>query len=91
MGEIEEIKDFVKARNEMLEKRSVEELKAFMELGVKKGWYGRYEVKLFMSAKPIVQQATLCKMICNVLHISKETKEWALAWLEENGFKADIY
>lgn len=85
------IDTFVKERDEMLEKRSVQALIEFMQKWEKKGAYEKGFTKKFKRASEWVQMATLCKMICNVKKISSETKAWALDWLSKNGSRPEIF
>lgn len=82
--------DYVKERDEMLEKRSVEELITFIKKSVKKGWINRYFYNRFLMSSDLVKKATLCKMICGATNVSKDTKKWAKEWLKENNMSEEI-
>lgn len=82
---IEKIKKWVEERDEMLEKRSVKEMIAFVEKWEKKGVYKKGMAKRIKKMSEWVQKASLCKMICNATKVSRESKEWAEKWLYEHG------
>ncbi|MBP3713377.1 MAG: hypothetical protein J6I69_02270 [Bacilli bacterium] len=90
MATNEEIKKWVKERNEVLEKRSVAEVIKFMEKWEKEGFYNKLLNERFKKASPQVQLMTLCKAICNTTSISKETREWALKTLYDLGSSPEI-
>lgn len=71
---------FIKERNAMLAKNSVEELTKYF-----KKWGSKEEYLAFKAARPIVKKATLCKMICAIDEF-KDTKlyEDSAAWLKRH-------
>lgn len=85
------LKKWVKERDQVLEKRSVEELIKFMEKWEKYGVYDKTINEQFKKASPEVQMMTLCKSICNATKISKETYNWALDKLKELKASPNIY
>lgn len=78
-------KQWRKERDEMLEKKSVQELIIFIEKWEKEGFYDNGFSVNFKKANEWVQKATLCKMICNATKVSEETKDWALIELLKMG------
>lgn len=81
---------FKKEQSEMLEKKNVGELVLFIEKWERKGLYEIGTSARVRSSNQLLQMTTLCKMICNVDDISKETKLWARNWLCSNGLKPTI-
>ena len=70
-----DVKDFIKRRDEMLEKRSVEALVEFVKTDPS---YDSDPIReAFLRQTPLMQELTLCKMILNVGRISRGTREWA--------------
>lgn len=81
------IKKWIKERDEMLEKRNVDELITFLEKWNKKGIYSKEIVDSFKSASSVVQLGSLCKMIVGCTNISSNTKKWARNILDDLGWQ----
>ena len=75
-----EIKEFVKARNEMLMKADVNALREFVN---SREEYSK-EYKAWFNANANLHEWTLHKMIVATVGLPKEVKEKSLKWLEEN-------
>lgn len=82
----EKIEKFVRDRDEMLLRGSVEELKHFMINHAKE--YGEDFVEAFLLAGDLVQEATLHKMIAVVTTMPVHMRRDSMAWLTEHGYKA---
>lgn len=73
---------------EVLETRDVNKLTDFVlenQNLYAKGW-----IENWKQCSQFIKQMTFCKMCCNALHISKETREWASNWLKEHNAKETI-
>jgi len=80
------VEKFVRERNEMLAKNSVEELEKFF-----KKWH-RDVYKEFKASKPIVKQATLYKMICNVPELKgTDLEKEATVWLRTMHMQRNLF
>lgn len=84
-------KKWVKERDKMLEKRSVDEMIKFLDKWEKHGFYNKTTNERIKHASPRVQMMTLCKSICNCTNISKETRKWALKTLKDLGSTPEIF
>ena len=82
------IKAYVKARDEMLRKRSVAELERFVE--AHKEDLAEGFAKRFKSAPQKVKEATLHKMIVNATSLPDTMRDESAAWLIEHGFGVGI-
>lgn len=76
-------KAFVKERDEMLKKCSVEELRKFVNDHKKE--YGPEYVERFNNAHALVQEITLHKMIVNVPKLPEEVRAFSAFWLGIHG------
>lgn len=79
------LKRYVKERDKMLKKCSVEELKQFIKKHNNAEFY-----EDFCNASELVQEATLHKMIVNVPSLPKDLRRDSLVWLLAHGMRADI-
>ena len=79
------IKKYVKERDEMLKKCSVEELKRFIKNHNNAEFYEN-----FCNASELVQEATLHKMIVNVPKLPKELRAKSMLWLVTHGMGTNI-
>ena len=82
------IKRYVKERDEMLKKCSVEELTKFMEKHKHLYAEGFYED--FVKASYFVKEATLYKMIVNVPKLPKALRAKSYMWLCSHGMSAEL-
>lgn len=86
---IEDINTWIIERDKTLETRNVGALITFMDKWSKKGIYSIRDCDNIKKAKPQEQIKTLCKMICNVPTLSKDTKIWAIKQLKDLGGSND--
>ena len=82
--ERDDIKRFVKERNEMLKKRKVSELRKFVNDHAE--LYGAEFVKNINAAPDVVLKITLHKMIVNVPSLPKAMRDKNARWLYLRGF-----
>lgn len=85
----EKLERFVRERDEMLLKCSVEELKHFVVNHAKE--YGEDFVEAFLLAGDLIQEVTLHKMIAAVTTMPVHMRRDSMAWLTEHGYKAYGY
>lgn len=88
---IDEINKYIQERNIVLEKRDVGSLIAFMDKYSKKGVFPVSQVEQLKKANLQTQMIMLCKMICNVPTLSKETIMWARTRLKDLGTRPTLY
>lgn len=85
----EEIKQYVKERDEMLLKCSIEELRKFTEEHqhiLSKGY-----VEAFRQAPDKVVEITLHKMIVNVTNLPDDFRQKSADWLLDRGFHLELW
>ena len=78
-----ELKAFVKARDEMLLKGSIDELRSFVE--AYRGLYDENIVRGFLDCSDEVAEITLHKMISGAINLPFEYRMNSVAWLTERG------
>lgn len=74
------LKEYVKERDEMLNKHSVEALEEFIQKN--KELYGEVFVGLWNNATYDIKLETLCKMILEVENHDESWKKWAAAMIK---------
>lgn len=82
------IKKYVKERDEMLRKCSVEELRKFTN--AHKQYYDAEWLKAFNEATDEVLEVTLHKMIVNVTSMPEELRSKSAIWLVTRGYHLNI-
>ena len=85
----EQIKKYVKERNEMLKKCDVNELRKFVN--DHKELYTAEYVENFNKASDEVLRVTLHKMIVNVPKLPKKLRDQSAFWLILNGFSLEFH
>ena len=86
---VKEIEEYVAERNKALENLDVSEFIRFL---VKhKNVIGATTVNRFLKSDEIVQKATMCKMVVNIISF-KGTETWskAIEWLTEHKMSGEI-
>ena len=79
-----DVKKFVKERDEMLKKRSVEELVKFVNSH--KQYYDEGHIKMVNEASHEVLEVALNKMIVNVPSLPEELRSQCARWLVMRGY-----
>lgn len=82
------LKKFVKARDEMLKKCDVGELRKFVNDN--KQYYGEGYVNSFNNASDATLEITLHKMIVNVTSLPEELRSKSAQWLVTRGYGLNI-
>ena len=83
-----EIKQYVKERDEMLLKCSIEELRKFTE--DHKDVLNKGYVEAFRNAPDKVVEITLHKMIVNCPNLPEDFRQKSADWLLDRGFHLDL-
>lgn len=83
-----EIKKYVKERDEMLKKRSVEELRKFVNSH--KQYYDSAYIEAFNMASDNLLEVTLHKMIVNVTSMPETMRSQSAIWLVTRGYDLNI-
>lgn len=84
-----ELMQYVKERDEMLLKGSVDELKKFALANRKH--YSPMFIVMLEKASYATLEATLHKMIVNCTNLPEEYRQKSADWLVEKGFGKDIF
>lgn len=82
------IEQYVKARDQMLIKRSVPALRQFVE--DHKEYYTEEFVKAFRSASDKAAEITLHKMRANCTSIPKKYRVLSILWLVSRGYSTEV-
>lgn len=83
------IREYVKEKNEMLLKCSVEELKKFVRKYKK--FYSKEYLENFEKADDKLLEVTLHKLIANSFDLPENFIMKSVEWLEKNGFSPYIW
>lgn len=78
------LKKYVRERDEMLKKCDVAELEKFIRS------HAQFYPQGFAQARAEVKEATLHKMIVNVVKLPKDLREKSAFWLILHGFSLDL-
>lgn len=81
----EKLERFIRDRDEMLLKCSVEELRAFVESRAGE-WYDFAFVETFLEAPELIQESVLHKMIVSVTTVPVKQRQESMTWLLAHGF-----
>ena len=82
------IESYVKERDEMLRKCSVDELRKFVKKH--KQYYDKCFVDSFVKAKDEVLEITLHKMIVNCTSLPFDFRQKSADWLLDRGYSLEI-
>lgn len=85
------IKQYVKQRDEAVRKNDLEAFKKFLKRAADEGNIGPKVYICFIKANETVQQATIHKMACNIIGMSKKRVKEAEDWLEAHNMSRDIF